>query len=134
MIAHSVATWMLAQEARALLTRLARLRPFALHMPMVTAAAISPAAQSAVESHMTNARRKLRDMVNGFLQWVQGPEAHRIPAAEAQRRFTFLRLRFNSVISQFDIFADVLTQRSQHETGVWIAGLDDVAADAQTPR
>lgn len=130
MTAHSVATWMLAQEARALLTRLARLRPFALHMPMVTAAAISPAAQSAVESHMTNARRKLRDMVNGFLQWVQGPEAHRVPAAEAQRRFTFLRLRFNSVISQFDIFADVLTQRSQHETGVWIAGLDDVAADA----
>jgi len=97
---------------------------------MVTAAAISPAAQSAIESHMTKARRKLREMVNGFLQWLQGPGGERVPAAEAQRRFTFLRLRFNSIISQFDIFADVLTQRSQHETGVWIAGLDDVAADA----
>ena len=49
---------------------------------------------------------------------------------EAQRRFTLLRLRFNSIICQFDIFADVLAQRSEHETGVWVAGLDDVAADA----
>jgi hypothetical protein len=42
----------------------------------------------------------------------------------------FLKLRFNAVISQFHIFADVLTQRSEHEIGVWIAGLDDLAADA----
>src|SRR5262245_33248868 len=126
----SVASRLLTEEARALLTRLARLRPFALHMPMVTAAAISPAAQSAIETHMNKARSKLREMVNGFLQWMQGPGGEHASAAEAQRRFTFLRLRFNSLISQFDIFADVLTQRSQHETGVWIAGLDDVAADA----
>jgi hypothetical protein len=125
-----VAKWFLAQEARALLTRLARLRPFALHMPMVTAAAISPAAQSAIETHMTKTRRKLRAMVNNFLRWLRGRESQTAPPAEAQRRFTFLRLRFNAVISQFEIFADVLTQRSQHETGVWVAGLDDVAADA----
>ena len=49
---------------------------------------------------------------------------------EAQRRFTLLRLRFNALLTQFDIFADVIAQRSQHDTGVWIAGLDDVAADA----
>jgi hypothetical protein len=125
-----VAKWLLAQEARALLTRLARLRPFALHMPMVTAAAISPAAQSAIETHMTKTRRKLRAMVKNFLRWLGGPKGQAAPPAEAQRRFAFLRLRFNAVISQFEIFADVLTQRSQHETGVWVAGLDDVAADA----
>src|SRR5215510_10385216 len=130
MIAGSVAHWLLAQEARALLTRLERLRPYALHMPMVTAAAISPAAQSAVESHMIKARRKLRAMVGNYLQWLEQGDGRQAPPADAQRRFTFLRLRFNSIISQFEIFADVLTQRSQHETGVWIAGLDDVAADA----
>ena len=48
----------------------------------------------------------------------------------AQRRFAMLRLTFNAVISHFEIFAEVLTQRCQHETGVWIAGLDDLAADA----
>ena len=40
---------MLAQEARALLTRLDRLRPFALVEPMVPAAGLFPNAQSAIE-------------------------------------------------------------------------------------
>jgi hypothetical protein len=39
-------------------------------------------------------------------------------------------MRFNLVLSQFDIFADVMTQRSEHGTGVWLAGLDALAADA----
>ncbi|MGH8614458.1 MAG: hypothetical protein ACREYF_21165 [Gammaproteobacteria bacterium] len=34
------------------------------------------------------------------------------------------------MLSQFDLFADALTQRSEHETGVWLSGLDVVAADA----
>lgn len=113
-----------------MLTRLERLRPYALHMPMVTAAAIAPAAQSAVENHMIKARRTLRTMVNNFLRWLEEGEGRQAAPERAQRRFTFLRLRFNSIISQFEIFADVLSQRSQHETGVWVAGLDDVAADA----
>ena len=52
--------------------------------------------------------------------------------AEAQRRFSLLRLRFNTVLTQFDIFADAMTQRSEHDSGVWLAGLDAVAADALT--
>ena len=34
------------------------------------------------------------------------------------------------MLTQFDIFADVLSQRSEHDTGVWLSGLDVVAADA----
>jgi hypothetical protein len=97
---------------------------------MVAAAAIPPAAQSAIETHMTRARGALRVMVHRFISWLRGPAGREASPAEAQRRFTIVRLRFNSVISQFDIFADVLTQRSEHETGVWVAGLDDLAADA----
>ncbi len=130
MAAPAVAKWLLEQEARALLTRLARLRPFSLHTPMVAAASISPAAQSAIETHMIRMRQKLRRLVHDFLNWLRQPAGLGASPAEAQRRFTLLRLRFNSVISQFDIFADVLTQRTEHETGVWIAGLDDVASDA----
>jgi hypothetical protein len=130
MAARQIAAWVLTQEVRALLTRLERVKPYALKMPMVTAAAISPSAQTAIENHMIDARRQLRIMLNKFLQWLRGPEGQRASPADSQRRFTFLRLRFNSVLTQFDIFADVLTQRSEHETGVWVAGLDDVAADA----
>jgi hypothetical protein len=130
MSSHLIATRVLAQEARALLTRLERLRPYALQTPMVTAATVPSTAQAAIEDHMSKSRRQLRAMVSRFLQWLQGPNGQRAAPAEAQKRFTLLRLRFNSVLTQFDIFSDVLAQRSEHETGVWIAGLDDVAADA----
>ena len=43
------ATRLLAQEARALRSRLERVQPFALLVPMVPAAAVPPAAQTAIE-------------------------------------------------------------------------------------
>jgi len=124
------ASTLLANEARALLTRVERVKPFALQMTMVAAATISPAAQTAIERHLAEARRKLRQSVQRFLRWLQSAEAHRAPPSELQRRFTVLRLAFNLVLSQVDIYADVLTQRSEHDHGVWMAGLDAVAADA----
>jgi hypothetical protein len=72
----------------------------------------------------------LRRRVDGFLAWLRSTVGQAADAAETQRRFVLLKLKFNSVISQFDIFADVLVQRSEQGTGVWIAGLDDLAADA----
>ena len=123
-------TRMLTHEARALLTRLARVRPFALVEPMVPAANLLPAAQSAIERHLMAGRRELRRMVQSFLAWLQSPGASRATAAEAQRRFSYLRLKFNAVLTQFDLFSDVITQRSESESGVWLSGLDVVSADA----
>lgn len=123
-------TSMLLQEARALLTRLARVRPFALVEPMVPAANLLPAAQSAIEQHLIGGRRELRRMVRSFIGWLQSPGAQRATAAEAQRRFSYLRLKFNAVLTQFDLFNDVITQRSENESGVWLSGLDVVSADA----
>ncbi len=120
----------LAQEASALLTRLERLKPFALHVPMVVAAAISMAAQTAIEQHMLAARRELRERVLEYLEWLRSAEGRNATPEEMQRRFAFLRLRFNLVLSEFDIFSDALTQRAEHEHGVWMAGLDALAADA----
>lgn len=131
MATDSLAARYLAREARALLTRVTRLRPFALHMPMVPAA-LSPAALAAIEHQVTHGRRTLVEMVHSYLLWLTGPAGRRAAPAEAQRRYTLLRLTFNALLSQFDIFADVLTQRSEHGTGVWLAGLDAVAADALT--
>lgn len=121
--------WELEHEARALLTRLARVRPFVLHEPMVPAAAASTTAQAAIERSLAEGRRELRGRVRTFLEWIRGPGRHATPE-DAQRRFTFLRLRFNVVLSHFDVFADAITQRSEHGVGVWLAGLDVVAADA----
>lgn len=126
------ASWLLEQEARALLTRLARVRPFVLHEPHVPAASFSMPAQSAIETKLARARRELRARVVGYLAWLGSTDGRRSRADEAQRRLAFLRLRFNAVLSDFDTFADVLTQRSEHETGVWLAGLDVVATDALT--
>jgi hypothetical protein len=98
---------------------------------MVPAAAISLPAQAAIEDYLATGRRELREQVHAFLDWLHSPAGERTTPAEAQRRFTLLRLRFNAVLSQFDIFADVLTQRSEHDTGVWLSGLDVVAADGR---
>jgi hypothetical protein len=120
----------MAQEARALRSRLARVKPFALLEPMLPAAAISPSAQVAIESYLASGRRELRGRISDFLRWLQGPQGRLASPSEAQNRFTLLRMRFNMLLSQFDLFADVITQRSEHETGVWLSGLDVVAADA----
>jgi hypothetical protein len=79
---------------------------------------------------MIRGRQKLRRMVQQFLNWLRGSGAENYSLDEAQQKLAFLRLRFNAIISQFFIFSDVLSQRAAYESGVWVAGLDDVAADA----
>lgn len=120
----------LASETRALLTRLDRIKPFALYETMVPAAAPSQAAQSGIERFLVTERRRLRRMALGYLQWLKSAQGQSSAPAKAHRRYAFLKLQFNDVLSQFDIFADVMTQRSEHEIGVWLAGLDVVSADS----
>ena len=117
-------------EARALLVRLSRVRPFALQQTMVPAAALPPALLSAIDRYLISGRRKVHQMVLGFIRWLRSPTGQWAAPEDAQRRFSMLRMRFNVTLSQLDIFASVLTQRSEQETGIWLAGLDIVATDA----
>lgn len=71
-------------------------------------------------------------MVHQFIGWLRSKKGIDFDPAVAQRRFTILRLRLNAVLTQFDIFADALVQRSGHDNGVWLAGLDVFATDALT--
>lgn len=121
--------WMLDQEARALLTRLNRVKPFILTEPMLPAASLLPPAQIAIERFLAKGRQELKKNVAEFQGWLTGDGAAATPE-EAQKRFTFLRLRFNAVLTQLDLFGDVITQRSENENGVWLSGLDVVSADA----
>ena len=95
---------------------------------MLPAAALLPAAQSAIDHFLVLGRRDLRRRIHAFLSWLAQPESETASPEDAQRRFTMLRLKFNVVLTQFDLFSDVITQRSENETGVWLSGLDVVAA------
>jgi hypothetical protein len=122
--------WMLMQEARSLLARLGQVKPFALTESAVPAANIPLSAQTAIDRYLITGRQTLRLQVQDYMRWLRGLNDDNTDPAEAQRRLSLLRLRFNVTLSQFDIFADALTQRSEYETGVRLAGLDVVAADA----
>lgn len=121
---------MLSHEARALLARLARVKPFILTETMVPAAAISPRAITAIETYLAAGRRELRARVHAYVRWLNSPAALAASPAKLQQRFTFLRLRFNVILTHFDIFSDVLSQRSEADNGLALSGLDVVAADA----
>jgi hypothetical protein len=119
----------LEHEARALLERLSRIRPLALSETMVPAAALAPAALRALELHLSTSRRGLRNALRAFIanlgarRWISSVHA-------AHRELVTLRMRFNSVIASVDLFSDALSQRSERDSGVWLAGLDRLAADA----
>src|SRR6266436_3342285 len=129
MNASSYAHWMLDQEARALLARLARVKPFVLSQPMTLAASLLPAAQIAIERFLAEGRRELKTRIQEFLSWLRD-EGRQASPQDLQRRFVFLKLRFNAVLSQLELFHQVISQRSENEQGVWLSGLDVVAADA----
>jgi hypothetical protein len=129
MNADPSATWLLQQETRALLTRLASVQPFVLQETHLAAAALSPAALAGIEQYLIAGRRDVHLRARAFLDWLQGPGAT-APAAEQQRRFWMLRLSFQTALSQFDLFSEVITQRSEHDNGVLLSGLDIAAAEA----
>lgn len=126
---NTPAARLLDQEARSLLSRLALVRSFSLTEPMVPAAAPSDAASTGIERYLSTRRNELRERTLRYLQWLRGPGSAATPE-EMQRRFTFLRLRFNSEITQFELFSDALSQRSDAQLGTWLAGMDVAADDA----
>ncbi|MEZ5668717.1 MAG: hypothetical protein R3F55_15000 [Alphaproteobacteria bacterium] len=120
----------LGEEAKALAMRLRQVRPLAMVMPMVPAAGLNATALDSIDRYLAEGRAGLRTLVDGYLDWLTGPRGYAAGDAEAQRRFTVIRLRFQQVLTQFDIFADAVTQRSEHGYGIWLGGLDHLARDA----
>jgi hypothetical protein len=118
---------LLVWEAHAILSRLSGIQSFVLQEVMVPAASVSPEAIVAIESHLGRGLRGLRAEVLSFLEWLEQTAA---PADQAQQRLTVIRLRFNALLGQLDIFNDALVQRSEARVGVWLAGLDVAASDA----
>ncbi|MEO1007507.1 MAG: hypothetical protein AAFX79_02990 [Planctomycetota bacterium] len=120
----------LASEAQGLLTRLRRVRPLSATMPAVASASVGAPALRAIDQMLICQREDLGRHVTRFLARLKHERLTGESARAVQREFVFLKLRFNATLDQLDIFADVMTQRSEHETGSWIGGLDVAASDA----
>jgi hypothetical protein len=120
-------------ETHGLLDRLRQTDPFSVTMPMVAAAGISKDALQAITRHWGDRKTQLEEEIGQFLASLNHPASEKTTAADFQAGFSRLKLRFNSLLDQFDIFADVISQRSEHKVGVWIAGLDELAMDALRP-
>ncbi len=79
------------------------------------------AAQVAIERQLAAGRRAVRVMVRDCLGWLGRPEGRSAAPADAQHRFSVLRLLFNMALTQLNLFADAMTHRSEHDVGVWLA-------------
>lgn len=130
MNANPEARTVFVDEARSLLDRVSRLEPFVLRVPMVLAAGPSFDAQVAIERHLMRGRRDLLGRIHRYLGWLHSEAGRRATPADAHRRFVYLRLGFNVVLAQIDIFSEAMSQRSEADVGVWLSGLDEVARDA----
>ncbi len=125
----TAATNMLAHEVHSLLGRLETSQPFALHMPMVAAASPAMRTLASLEHHVMDGRRRLEQEAHAFLGWLHSRAGRSAPADEAQHRMSRVKMHFQTLLTHFDMFADVLTQRSEHKIGLWLAGLDRAAKD-----
>lgn len=133
MAARSESFDLIDSEAHSLLVRLDHIRPFVMHETMVLSAALPPKAQWQIEKFLHVGRNDLRRRLTAFITWLHSAGRTASPA-EQQKRFVTLRLQFNVVLAQFDLFTEVVTQRSEHATGVWLSGLDILAQDALSVR
>ncbi|RYF96868.1 MAG: hypothetical protein EOO00_01625 [Chitinophagaceae bacterium] len=119
----------LLNEAQSLLSRLHQVKPFSMTMPMVQGAAVSDRAMKEVSELLEHGKNAVFKSISAFINTVQNARTQQHDVGELQTRFSLLRLRYNSILDQLDIFADVLAQRSEHGVGIWLSGLDVLAED-----
>ncbi len=120
---------LLRHEAESLLARLGTVQLFGLHMPMTAAAAPSSQVIAAIDSHLSRQRRDLEQLGQALIIWLDSSDGKSSTASVAQARLAKYRLRVNAMLTEVDIYSDVLTQRSEHVHGIWLSALDATAQD-----
>lgn len=105
-------------------------KPFTLHETMVPAAVPTARTLRDIDAYLGRGRADLIRAARRFLTWLQDGGIDQRSLEMIYRQYVFLRLRVNAVLTQFDLFADAISQRSEADTGIWLAGLDVLARDA----
>jgi hypothetical protein len=122
----------LINESYSLISRLQQVKPFSMTMPMVKGASVSGKALSVVIALLEKGKLEIYKSITQFIEKVKTAQQHERSAIELQTAFTIQKLRYNSILDQLDIFADVLSQRAEHDVGIWLSGLDVLAEDGLT--
>ena len=79
---------------------------------------------------LTKGRRELKERVQGYLSWLHGEGRASAPRTTSSAGSSFSSCGSMRFSSQLELFHQVISQRSESEQGVWLSGLDVVAADA----
>jgi hypothetical protein len=123
----------LINESYSLLARLGQVKPFSMTMPMVRAASVSDRALKEITALLEKGKAELRQNVHRFIRITQAAKRAsnqtEIDMDAFQSGFTILKLRFNNILGDLDIFAAVLTQRAEYDVGIWTSALDVLAKD-----
>ena len=127
-----LAARMLEQEARALLTRLDRVKTVRAHSSRWCRRRACSRTHNRRSSATWSKDEGNCDAGRRFLGWLARARASSTAADRPAAYSRSCACRFNAVLNEFDMFSDVITQRSEHENGAWLSGLDVVAADALT--
>src|ERR1700760_2208358 len=118
----------LINESYSLLARLGQVNPFSMTMPMVKAASVSDKALKEITALLEKGKSELRQNVHRFIHITRAAKqaANRTPIDmdAFQSGFTILKLKFNNILGDLDIFAAVLTQRAEYDVGIWTSALD----------
>jgi hypothetical protein len=119
----------LINESQSLISRLQQVKPFSMTMPMVKGASISTKALDEVVELLEKGKKEIHKSITQFIEKVNAAKQQQKGSNELQTAFTIQKLRYNSILDQLDIFADVLSQRGEHDVGIWLSGLDVLAED-----
>ncbi len=103
--------------------------PFDLHMTTLPAASVSGAARRLIDDFVERGRSDTDQRIAAYVSWLVGGAGDATDEI-AQRRLTTIRMHAGSMLSRFDLYADVMTQRSEHRVGIWLAGLEAAAEEA----
>lgn len=121
---------MVDHEVAELVRRLHLIKPFVLHETMVPAAQPAGDTLRQIDDYLYAGREALVASALSFRRWLQGPAVEQVRFAAVYRRYVFLRLQIIAALTQLDIFSTAISQRSEVDNGVRLAGLDRLARDA----
>jgi hypothetical protein len=119
----------LVNESQSLISRLQQVKPFSMTMPMVKGASVSSRALEELTGLLEKGKQEIYDSIKAFIEKVKGAGQQPGTLIELQTAHVIQKLRYNSILDQLDIFADVLSQRAEHDVGIWLSGLDVLAED-----
>ena len=129
MLARASTREWIADEARALLARVHRMRPMVVQESMTPAAAADVRTRRAIDVSLRRDQVRVKAELVRLLHWLTSSASADASSVELQDKLVRARLQFNDVLTNLDMFADALSQRSERDTGIWLAGLDVAAED-----